>query len=829
MLKSGIVAIVAVVVASAVLSASSATADLAPLGDQFRVDDAGDFGTTQYSRPVARFSDGSFVVVWNKGSSPTDILAQRYDAQGTKLGTAFTISPGPFGTSRYAFAVAGHADKSSVVVWGVADSTSVRAAGQRVDAGGALVGTEFTANTGTADQIRSTDVAVLPGGGFVVVWESTVFGYNSTSRDVFGQRLDASATKIGTEFQVNQFTSGYQINPRVASAADGRFVVVWQSGDPFDSSASPDGAYAAIAARLYDASGAAVTSEFVVNTFTTYAENSPDVAMALDGGFVVVWGTPYGDDAPGGGLGDASVTMRLFDAAAVPRGDEIHLNSYITGDQSSPKIAMDDDGSFVVVWDSQSNYYFTDNRDGSGKGVFGRCFTPTGAPIGGELMVNAYTTESQSVAGVDSDGSGDFVVVWDGAVAVDNGFGIGPEGVAARLMGLSGSSGAAFVVEKFHTGDGFSLGGPVTFKIEVSSFGEPSTGVVVGEVVPNDTAFQPAQSTPGWVCGGTSAGDTCTFDIGDMAQDEIVTLDFVVTVGQGTPFTQVLFNAASVVRDLPGGGGSETACTSPVEDFVRSDIMQAACLTVPGPGCFGLLGFFCNAIPEDDICAFLPGGTGQGTGAPRGAASCPQGGRPPSSPGANLLRLRDREFDGHRGVERLGELLNAHADDLETAVAAMPLLATSFHDELLSVATRLDMWANQGIEPVSTQIRIDKLEGFLDVVYAVAPQPLRDTLDRERARLDIAGWVGLTATQVADDLKHLTCSGFETKLFCGELTGDCAITATDALIILQIAVGTLADAAEADVDGSGATVATDAFRALLIAVGAEPQTDACNL
>jgi hypothetical protein len=65
-------------------------------------------------------------------------------------------------------------------------------------------------------------------------------------------------------------------------------------------------------------------------------------------------------------------------------------------------------------------------------------------------------------------------------------------------------------------------------------------------------------------------------------------------------------------------------------------------------------------------------------------------------------------------------------------------------------------------------------------------------------------------------------------LVCGELTGDCNITATDALAALRMAVGLLDDDFSADVNGSGTITATDSLAVLRIAVGTDIQTNACN-
>jgi hypothetical protein len=126
------------------------------------------------------------------------------------------------------------------------------------------------------------------------------------------------------------------------------------------------------------------------------------------------------------------------------------------------------------------------------------------------------------------------------------------------------------------------------------------------------------------------------------------------------------------------------------------------------------------------------------------------------------------------------------------------------------------------------QAQVDSAVAFFAALRAAAGTELADVLDRELARIDLPSLLGSTLVGAVARLDRLTCEGFETTLFCGEVTGDCTITATDALFVLRIAVGSLAAVDEADLDGNGSITATDALRALSIAVGLEPQTDACN-
>ena len=72
-----------------------------------------------------------------------------------------------------------------------------------------------------------TDLAMRPSGSFVLVWEDLP-GVGLAAR-VFAS--DGSAPQPA--FRVSESVTGSQLVPRVAIDDEGRFVVVWQSGNIF--------------------------------------------------------------------------------------------------------------------------------------------------------------------------------------------------------------------------------------------------------------------------------------------------------------------------------------------------------------------------------------------------------------------------------------------------------------------------------------------------------------------------------------------------------------------------------------------------------------------
>ena len=88
-----------------------------------------------------------------------------------------------------------------------------------------------------------------------------------------------------------------------------------------------------------------------------------------------------------------------------PIGGEFQANSYATGEQNFPAVAMDADGDFVVVWHS-------DGQDGSRFGIYAQRYNTAGDPVGGEFQVNTTTLGDQYWPAVAMDAGGDFVIVW---------------------------------------------------------------------------------------------------------------------------------------------------------------------------------------------------------------------------------------------------------------------------------------------------------------------------------------------------------------------------------------------------------------------------------
>ena len=134
------------------------------------------------------------------------------------------------------------------------------------------------------------------------------------------------------------------------------------------------------------------------------------------------------------GSGNAVRAQRLGSDGA-PLGGEVEVNTYTTDHQQEAAVACAASGDFVVVWESRG-------EDGDDFGIVGRRFDSAGAPRGSEFQVNTTTTDRQRWAATCSDGNGDFVVVWHSYDQDGDGYGI----FAQRFDAAGGRRGSEFQV-----------------------------------------------------------------------------------------------------------------------------------------------------------------------------------------------------------------------------------------------------------------------------------------------------------------------------------------------------------------------------------------------
>jgi hypothetical protein len=269
---------------------------------------------------------------------------------------------------------------------------------------------EFQVNTYTSLYQLSPTVAMDSDGDFVVTWSS--YKQENNQWLIYAQRYNSAGAPQGSEFRVNDFTVN-QVVSAVAMDAAGDFVVTWMNG-------SQDGDNFGIFARKFNADGTRPGSEFLVNTYTSRRQISSSVAMDSDGDFVITWasgfyiGSEYQD---GSGYG---VYAQRYNSAGAPVGLEFQVSTFTAGRQDNPAVAMDSNGDFVITWNSgyysdihwNGDPYTGEPQDGSLMGVYAQRYNSAGTALGSEFHVSTATVGRQDNPAIAMDSDGDFVITW---------------------------------------------------------------------------------------------------------------------------------------------------------------------------------------------------------------------------------------------------------------------------------------------------------------------------------------------------------------------------------------------------------------------------------
>ncbi len=408
-------------------------------------------------------SEGDFVVAWDSYhqdfpyGANSGVYTQQYKVvQAGAVGSSFQVNTYTTGNQRYS-KVASDSEGDYVVVWQSysQDGSGYGVYAQRYNAAGGAQGSEFRVNTGTTGYQDFPAVAMDAEGDFVITWESAYADGTSPTKgnyEIYAQRYNSTGVAQGSNFQVNSYTasgtSSPQESPAVAMDAEGDFIISWQSD-------KEDGSSYGIYARLFNKSGVAQESQFKVNAYTTGNQISPSVAMDSTGDFVIAWES-FGQDGS-----DYGVYAQLYNSTAVAQETNFRVNTYTTGQQLAPTVAMDSAGDFVIAFQGVgvgstttetiyaqrynasdaaqgSNFLVTDvfgitenasvSMDAAGEFVVmftefegpllaepiivGQQFSAGGVAQGGAFQVSAYSGGFQGFASVAMDSEGDFVVAW---------------------------------------------------------------------------------------------------------------------------------------------------------------------------------------------------------------------------------------------------------------------------------------------------------------------------------------------------------------------------------------------------------------------------------
>ena len=142
---------------------------------------------------------------------------------------------------------------------------------------------------------------------------------------------------------------------------------------------SQDLANYGIMGQMYDSKGNTYGEKFKISTTIDYPLNYPSVAMQNDGTALVVWQS-MGQDGDGFGIYGQFLNMNQ------KLGGEFAINTYTQGDQMYPTVTSAD-LYFIVTWQSPDSDY---------NGIYAKIFNYYGQEFGPELRVNQNQTNDQT-------------------------------------------------------------------------------------------------------------------------------------------------------------------------------------------------------------------------------------------------------------------------------------------------------------------------------------------------------------------------------------------------------------------------------------------------
>ena len=425
------------------------------IGSEFQVNTytTGD----QSQNEITSLSGGGFVVTWmsnTQDGSGKGVYGQLYDSAGNKLNNEFSINT-EVTSDQAQPSITGLKDGGFVVAWESTgqDGSGDGVYGQRYDASGNAVGTEFQINTHTSNEQRDVHLASLKDGGFVANWIS--YNQDGNIWGIFGQRFDSSGNTAGSEFRINTNTANNQRGAQISSLPDGGFLALF--GSDSSNHAEPDTSSFGAYGQRYDASGNAVGTEFRINTTTAGHQYYANAAGLKDGNYVIAQSS-YGQDGSGG----HGIYGQIYDASGNVVKSEFLINTHTSNDQHYASVASLDDGGFFVTWQSEG-------QDGSKKGVYGQRFDSAGTKVGSELQINSTTNNDQERPSVTTLTDGKLVVAWSSDAQDGDNKGVFAQIFDAGISTLSNSSSSGSSSSSSSTGSSSSSTGSSSSSTSSSS------------------------------------------------------------------------------------------------------------------------------------------------------------------------------------------------------------------------------------------------------------------------------------------------------------------------------------------------------------------------
>jgi hypothetical protein len=208
---------------------------------------------------------------------------------------------------------------------------------------------------------------------------------------VFGQTNNYLTN--GIEYAIAGSLPGDQSHPSLGIKTAGGYIV-WEDN-------LTDGDGLGISARKLDRNLSGSASSFKVNAIGAGDQERPQVTLLNNGGAAFVW--------QGGRRSYQHIYARFLSASGiwVTLTNDVLVNTFTNNFQVNPAIAALATGNVVVAWGSFNEFSGNSLQD-----VYAQVLSPAGQKLGGELLLNQFTSYNQRTPAVAGLSDGRFVIAW---------------------------------------------------------------------------------------------------------------------------------------------------------------------------------------------------------------------------------------------------------------------------------------------------------------------------------------------------------------------------------------------------------------------------------
>ncbi|MDZ4851779.1 MAG: hypothetical protein SGI77_21025 [Pirellulaceae bacterium] len=401
----------------------------------------------EQSQPaIVAAPDGAFIMTWQTNASDQigfGIKAQRFGPTGVRIGGEIRVNSTDENDQTVP-SIALYKSGNFVNAWQSLgqDGSGQGIFAQRFHSSGQPIEDEFQVNSSVVSNQYFPAVSAKVESNFIVTWMD-----DGNAKDIFARQFDTAPLTIVQSTLSNEklrHKVGFSELTPINGASSVNNVENWSlqrdgtdvaitgatqtsrkevllnfaaALEPGDYELIAKGTITDLAGRQLDGNTDGEPGDDYVERFTISAEPVPlgatkiissvpsdaDVKEGLavnpiDQSYIVVW------QGPAAVPGETDIYARRFDAQGSPLGVQVRVNTSTVDDQTSPTIAMDSSGNYVIVWDtsvSGVNHYVAAQR-----------FQANGTRVGPEFQLQIAPSFVVTQPTLAMNSTGAFVISW---------------------------------------------------------------------------------------------------------------------------------------------------------------------------------------------------------------------------------------------------------------------------------------------------------------------------------------------------------------------------------------------------------------------------------